>query len=165
MEELWHSKLPLKIENFVWLALRNKVQAVDNLGRKKWKGGKLCQLCQVEETKDHLFFQCPSAVLCGQLYGIVCGGELYQRVFGTLMKTSFQVAGVGVWVLYGFCSVLYARRCGLVEMFFHLISLMQHWMATSVGGHKMHIFTANIPAFHSRYRRYVLNTNEFHKFC
>jgi hypothetical protein len=29
----------------------------------------------------------------------------------------------------------------------------------------MHIFTANIPTFHSRYRRYVLITNEFHKFC
>jgi hypothetical protein len=29
----------------------------------------------------------------------------------------------------------------------------------------MHIFTASIPTFHSRYRRYVLITNEFHKFC
>jgi hypothetical protein len=28
----------------------------------------------------------------------------------------------------------------------------------------MHIFTANIPIFHSRYRRQVLITNEFHKF-
>jgi hypothetical protein len=26
-------------------------------------------------------------------------------------------------------------------------------MGGGVGGHKMHIFTANIPAFHSRYRR------------
>jgi hypothetical protein len=34
-----------------------------------------------------------------------------------------------------------------------------------VGGHKMHIFTANVPTFHSRYRRYVLITNEFHEFC
>jgi hypothetical protein len=34
-----------------------------------------------------------------------------------------------------------------------------------VDGHKMHIFTANIPTFHSRYRRYVLITNEFHEFC
>jgi hypothetical protein len=35
----------------------------------------------------------------------------------------------------------------------------------AVGGHKMHIFTTNIPTFHSRYRRYVLITNEFHEFC
>jgi hypothetical protein len=35
----------------------------------------------------------------------------------------------------------------------------------TIGGHKMHIFTANIHIFHSRYRRCVLITNEFHEFC
>jgi hypothetical protein len=34
-----------------------------------------------------------------------------------------------------------------------------------VGSHKMHIFTVNTPTFHSRYRRYVLITYEFHEFC
>jgi hypothetical protein len=34
-----------------------------------------------------------------------------------------------------------------------------------VGGHKMHIFTANIPTFHARYQRYLLITNEFAEFC
>jgi hypothetical protein len=34
-----------------------------------------------------------------------------------------------------------------------------------VGGQKMHIFTANIPIFHSRYIRFVLITNRFHVFC
>jgi hypothetical protein len=28
-----------------------------------------------------------------------------------------------------------------------------------------HIFTSIVPTFHSRYRRYVLITNEFHEFC
>jgi hypothetical protein len=37
--------------------------------------------------------------------------------------------------------------------------------ASVVGGHKMHIFTANIPTFHAGYRRYVPITNEFHVFC
>jgi hypothetical protein len=27
------------------------------------------------------------------------------------------------------------------------------WGGGVVGGHKMHIFTANIPTFHARYRR------------
>jgi hypothetical protein len=35
----------------------------------------------------------------------------------------------------------------------------------TIGGHKIHIFTANIPTIHSIYRRYVLITNEFHEFC
>jgi hypothetical protein len=37
-------------------------------------------------------------------------------------------------------------------------------MCGGVGGPKMHIFTANIPTFHARYRRWVLITNEFHEF-
>jgi hypothetical protein len=45
IEELWHSMLPLKVKNFVWLVLRNRVQTTDNLGRKKWTGSKFCQLC------------------------------------------------------------------------------------------------------------------------
>jgi hypothetical protein len=40
---------------------------------------------------------------------------------------------------------------------------VQHSM--TIGGHKKHIFIVNIPIFHSRCRRYVLITNEFHKFC
>jgi hypothetical protein len=40
----------------------------------------------------------------------------------------------------------------------------RHW-ETSVGGHKLHIFTANIRTFHSRYGRYVIITNEFHELC
>jgi hypothetical protein len=34
-----------------------------------------------------------------------------------------------------------------------------------VGGHKTHIFTTNIPTSHSRFRRQVTITNEFHEFC
>jgi hypothetical protein len=62
MEELWHSKMPLKIKNFVWLVLRNRVQTTYNVGRKQWRGNKLCQFCQIEESADHLFFKCPGAV-------------------------------------------------------------------------------------------------------
>jgi hypothetical protein len=34
-----------------------------------------------------------------------------------------------------------------------------------VDGYKRHIFTINIPRFHSRYKRYVPVTNDFHEFC
>jgi hypothetical protein len=44
----------------------------------------------------------------------------------------------------------------------HVLALTS---VTTVGGHKMHIFTVNKPSFHSRYGRYVLITNEFHEFC
>jgi hypothetical protein len=50
----------------------------------------------------------------------------------------------------------------------HHLSALQALSATTdgshVGSYKMHIFTANIPTFHSRYRRYVIITNEFYEF-
>jgi hypothetical protein len=35
IEDLWQSKLPLKIRNFVWLVYRDRIQMADNLRRKQ----------------------------------------------------------------------------------------------------------------------------------
>jgi hypothetical protein len=37
MEELWQSKLPLKLKIFIWLVHRNSLQTADNLGEKTMK--------------------------------------------------------------------------------------------------------------------------------
>jgi hypothetical protein len=65
MEEMWQSKLPMKVKNFVWLVIRNRIQTVDNLSKKRWKENKLCQLCNEDENAEHLLFRCPIVVLCG----------------------------------------------------------------------------------------------------
>jgi hypothetical protein len=60
MEELWHSKIPLKVTNFVWLVYQNRVQTVDNLIRNFfWKRDSKCSLCLGVESVDHLIFECP----------------------------------------------------------------------------------------------------------
>jgi hypothetical protein len=43
--ELWKSKLPLKVRNFLWLVYRGRVQTVDNLKKKRWKGEEKCRFC------------------------------------------------------------------------------------------------------------------------
>jgi hypothetical protein len=35
---------------------------VDNLGKKRWQGSSLCQLCKDEENTEHLMFRCPIAI-------------------------------------------------------------------------------------------------------
>jgi hypothetical protein len=44
MEEMWQTKLPLKVENFLWLIYQNKIQIADNLLKKQWKRSKNCKL-------------------------------------------------------------------------------------------------------------------------
>jgi hypothetical protein len=67
--------------------------------------------------------------------------------------------------------MLYAPRTrGTVPLVFWICSSRDQGLRTSfrvmgiVGDHTMHIFSTNIPTFHSWYRRYVLITNEFHEF-
>jgi hypothetical protein len=40
----------------MWMAIQNRIQTGVNL--KQWKGCKNCCLCKVEETGDHIFFNC-----------------------------------------------------------------------------------------------------------
>jgi hypothetical protein len=62
MEEIWNSKLLLKIKNFLWLVFRGRIQTVDNLKRKKWKGEEKYQFCLERESGDYLLFSCPLVV-------------------------------------------------------------------------------------------------------
>jgi hypothetical protein len=52
MEELWNSKLPLKI----------RIQTVDNLRKKEWKRDEKCKFCLEGESVNHLLFECSLAV-------------------------------------------------------------------------------------------------------
>jgi hypothetical protein len=45
------------------------------------------------------------------------------------------------------------------------IQKIAYFKIVTIGGYKIYISTANIPKFHSRYRRYVLITNKFDEFC
>jgi hypothetical protein len=56
MEELWNPKLPLKIKNFLWLVFRERIQTVDNLRKKKWKGDEKCKFYLESEFVNHLLF-------------------------------------------------------------------------------------------------------------
>jgi hypothetical protein len=56
-------------ENTVWLVIRNIIQTADNLGKKRWQGSNLCQLCDEEENTEHLVFRCPIAVFMWAVIG------------------------------------------------------------------------------------------------
>jgi hypothetical protein len=83
LEEPWHSKLLLKVKNFMWLAIRNIIQTADNLGRKNWKGSKFCQLCNSEKSVDHMIFPMPyCGVHVGSGYGCLNWSSISQSVMG-----------------------------------------------------------------------------------
>jgi len=60
---IWKSPIPLKVKNFMWMANHDRIQCGVQLKKKKWTGSEKCPVCEVDETSDHILFQCPLAVL------------------------------------------------------------------------------------------------------
>jgi hypothetical protein len=59
-ENLWKPALWPKVSTFLWLVTRNRVLTWDNLRKRGFIGPSICILChQQEETKEHLFNNCP----------------------------------------------------------------------------------------------------------
>ena len=74
-QDIWQTKLPMKIKIFMWYLKRGVILTKDNLARRNWQGDKLCSLCHLPETIQHLFFDCYNAKFLWRaihiLYGIV----------------------------------------------------------------------------------------------
>lgn len=61
MLKIWKSRIPSKLKVFLWLACQDKLKKGVALKKKKWKGEEKCLLCKVDETTDHILFQCKMA--------------------------------------------------------------------------------------------------------
>lgn len=65
---IWKSKCTMKIKVFAWLLAADRVNTKNMLKRRHWNvaDGVNCVLCNdaVEETVEHLFFDCPFSTSC-----------------------------------------------------------------------------------------------------
>jgi hypothetical protein len=60
---IWKSKIPLKINFFLWQAFNKKLQVAQNLVTKGWKGGIAYCLCGCVESVGHVLFKCHLAAV------------------------------------------------------------------------------------------------------
>jgi hypothetical protein len=60
---IWKLKIPLKIKIFMWYLFKGIALTKDNLARRRWKGSLKCCFCNIDETIQHLFFDCQLARL------------------------------------------------------------------------------------------------------
>jgi hypothetical protein len=58
---IWKLKLPLKIKVFIWYIIKGVTLTKDNLARRRWKGSVKCCFCNLDESIQHLFFDCQNA--------------------------------------------------------------------------------------------------------
>ncbi|WVZ50145.1 hypothetical protein U9M48_001431, partial [Paspalum notatum var. saurae] len=60
-QEIWKTKIPLKIKIFIWYVKRGVLLTKDNLARRNWNGHQGCCFCNKRESIQHLFFDCQVA--------------------------------------------------------------------------------------------------------
>jgi hypothetical protein len=58
MERMWKSKLPMKIQVFMWMACQGRVQSGEALKQMNWKRDPSWKICGAMESVDHIFFSC-----------------------------------------------------------------------------------------------------------
>jgi hypothetical protein len=59
--EIWRAKMPMKIKIFIWYLKRGVILTKDNLSRRNWNGEKIYSFCYINESIQHLFFNCAYA--------------------------------------------------------------------------------------------------------
>ena len=74
-KHIWKARIPYKITIFLWLVENNAVLTKDNLIRKHWLGSPSCYFCHVDESIDHLFFECPIAKSIWGIVGLCLGAR------------------------------------------------------------------------------------------
>jgi hypothetical protein len=73
LEINWKAKIPLKIKIFFWYLKNGVVSTKDNLMKGKWKGCTMCCFCNVSESIQHLFFDCPMTKLVWGMVSLTFG--------------------------------------------------------------------------------------------
>ena len=134
---LWKSKCVPKIKFFAWLLLNDRINTRNILRRrgKYLEEAYSCVLCQydIEETVDHLFFDCPSALSQWSALGISWDEEL--NIFDKIYKAkdSFQrpffmeVFLIGIWCIWN-------ERNNLI--FNNEIPMLSSWKSRYKGGQR-----------------------------
>jgi hypothetical protein len=134
----WKAKILLKIKIFVWYLKNGVVLTKDNLVKRQWKGCTKCCFCDVSESIQHLFFDCPMARL---LWGILCltfgirmprdVGNLFGPWLRSFSKKQRNLVLVGV---AAFCWAIWISRNDIVFHKSNSLSILQvmfrgtHWI-------------------------------------
>jgi hypothetical protein len=60
-KKIWKWKLPLKIKDSLWFLQKGVILTKDNLAKKNRKWSQKCVCCDMNETIQHHFIDCPLA--------------------------------------------------------------------------------------------------------
>jgi glycosyltransferase involved in cell wall biosynthesis len=117
-KKIWKWRLPLKIKFFRWFLQKGVVLTKDNLAKKNWKGSQKCVCCNMNETIQHLFMQCPLAKMIWRF--IFYATNLNQlrsinHMFGNWLNNQHKEIKQLIWVgVAAICWAIWKCRNNIV---------------------------------------------------
>lgn len=130
----------------MWLLNKDRIQAAEQLKRKRWKGDKKCEVCGEIETPSHLIFECPIAKFLWCKIAQTCGWQVVPRNISDinmlLAKESNNRVQEGVSILIAAaCWTVWLNRNAFVfreeiipspdTLIIRTVLLMQKWSLLS----------------------------------
>lgn len=81
------NSVPPRIQFFMWLASKGRIQCRANLFKKKIVDSPVCEVCGAsEETTDHIILQCPFVRSFWNVIGLPVSDDLSVKTMHTLPK-------------------------------------------------------------------------------
>jgi hypothetical protein len=125
--KIWKWKIPLKIKIFLWFLQKGAVMSKDILVKKNWKVSQNCVCCNLNETIQHLFIDCPLAKMIWRF--IFYATNLSQprsinHMFGNWLSNQHKDFKQPIWVgVAAVCWAIWKCRNDIVfkKMKFNLI--------------------------------------------
>jgi hypothetical protein len=116
--KIWKWKLPLKIKIFLWFLKKGITLTKDSLAKKNWKGSQKCVCCNLNETIQHLFIDCPLAKMIWRfiLYETnFSQPRSINHMFGNWLKNQHKDFKHLVWVgIAAICWAIWKCRNDIV---------------------------------------------------
>lgn len=84
---IWRNAAPPRVQMFLWLLIKGRIQCARNLFHKKIVDSPICTVCSTgDETPDHIIFHCPFASQFWSALGLQAGHNFQTRQLHCIQK-------------------------------------------------------------------------------
>lgn len=112
---IWQNSAPPRVQMFIWLLIRGRIQCRRNLFLKKIVDSPSCLACgATEECPDHIVFHCPIAAQFWSSIGVPCNPDQRVNNLQNLQKPSSIPNDQSNAFIALCCWQLWKRRNGVV---------------------------------------------------
>jgi hypothetical protein len=128
-KRIWKIRIPLKIKIFLWFLQRGVVLTKDNLAKKNWKGSQQCICCNMNESIQHLFIDCPLTQMIWRIIFFATNlkpPRSIHHMFGSWLNNQDKKIKSLIWVgVAAFCWALWRCRNDVIFKNLKTNSVMQ----------------------------------------